>query len=126
MYLNKVLKPPRIPGSRELFWVLRMSAFHPVVWDRDRFVRSGRGFAFLLGLVSVFSLRAAFDAQQNVNSATSLVKASDNPIRSDIDSFMKSLSSISHLTAFAHLIYFLKSRDSTALAFNELTSFWAA
>ena len=97
-----------------------------MIWKSDRFVVSGKGYSFLLGIISVYSLRAAVVAYSDPHSAILLVKASENPIRSDIDSFISALASISHLTAFAHLMFFLRSREPTALSFNNLNSFWVA
>lgn len=85
---------------------------------------SGIGFAVLLCLLALHSLVVGFELLFNPGSDFAFVKASNNPIRSDMDALMAIIQSGTFFASSVYVALFVHSRKKMADVFNELNSIW--
>ena len=114
----------RVPGSRELLWVLRLLCVHPVTWNKDRFVVSGHWLVGLHCVPAYFCLRHVFNLFVDDKLPIQLLKASSSPIRSDMDSLIELLIAAAYFSFFIHMVTFFRYRSQIASVFNDLNSIW--
>ena len=113
----------RIPGSRELFWYLRILCIHPVVLSDDRYTASGFGSACFLSLLALcYAVCAVLMVIKRGSAAISAT--GDNPIRSDMESFLKLLGIALYLSNCSYSIVFFRCRSRLASTLNQLRSLW--
>ena len=114
----------RIPGSRALFWYLRILCIHPVVLSDDRYTASGFGSVCFLSLLTLHYAVGAVRKVMKRGSAT-ISATGDNPIRSDMESFSKLLGIALFLSNCSYNIVFFRCRSRLASTLNQLRSLWA-
>lgn len=81
----------RLPWSREFLTVFRLSGSHPIVWHRDRFVVSGRGFVVYNCVISAVFLSNALGRcvwPKPTNQMALPSKFGGNPIANELEAFM--------------------------------------
>ena len=116
----------RIPGSREVLWILRLLCVHPVTWNKDRFVVSGLWLVGLHCVPAYYCLRYAIDPFVDSKLPSQLLEASSSSIRSDMDSLIALLSAVAYFAFFLHIVTFFRYRSQIASVFNDLNSIWVA
>lgn len=124
MFIRQKALPERLPGSRELFWMLRCVGIHPIVWSTDRFVISGYGFVCLHFLFAIYCMRNSLMFLLMDDPVLPLIKGSTSPIGSNMRSLMAILGLLAFITTLAFELVFLRGRKQAAVVFNELNHLW--
>ena len=123
---GSVSRSPRITGSRELFWGLRILGINPIIWSEDEFTVSGSPAVCIIYAVALGGIVSTLLKLSHPEANWSQYQRSRNPIQSNMDSLLSIISVSGAVMTSFHVIVFLRCRKRIANAFNELQKFWSS
>lgn len=125
-YFDMRKRTERLPWAKELLFLLSLSGFRLIVWDKASFKASGIGSTLFLGIQSLSLIVYAvfFKSSEAIEESLLPRRFDHSPIKSDLDAFLTAVYMTEICLTAVYVIVVAWKREELAQALNHLNSLW--